>query len=409
MNLLIEHQCPQCGAPATMEEAERLFACEFCRVKSYLMQQDYFRYCFSEKAPEGRELIYMPYWRFKGMSFFCTAEGVRHRFLDVSHQAVKSKYFPVSVGLRSQTLRLKFATSQTLGRFLKPTESPGKVMDIIEQRLGASLTKPVLHRAYIGETLSLIYAPFYVDTTICDAVLNKAVSAILPEDFNIADYPVTDSNWPIHFIPTLCPTCGWDLDGDRESLVLTCGNCKSVWKPDKSGLKQFTVAHFPDRSEDVIYLPFWRIKADVTRIDLNSYADLVRAANLPKVVQKNMDETPFHFWTLAFKLRPESFLRLSSQITICQPLEDPEEGMPQGGRLQPVTLSLKEAVESLKLNLASFLRPTKMLVEHLADIQITCKTFLLVYLPFYRGHHELVQPRFRIAISKNIFKLAKNL
>ncbi|MGD9137268.1 MAG: hypothetical protein PVH42_10930, partial [Desulfobacterales bacterium] len=36
INVLIEYQCPQCGAPATIEETDRLFTCQFCRVNSYL-------------------------------------------------------------------------------------------------------------------------------------------------------------------------------------------------------------------------------------------------------------------------------------------------------------------------------------------------------------------------------------
>ncbi|MCK7515939.1 MAG: hypothetical protein MZV70_76205 [Desulfobacterales bacterium] len=64
----IEHQCPQCGAPANLEETDRLFACPFCRVKSFLLTRDYFRYVLPAKNPAGKELVYFPYWRFKGHS-----------------------------------------------------------------------------------------------------------------------------------------------------------------------------------------------------------------------------------------------------------------------------------------------------------------------------------------------------
>jgi hypothetical protein len=108
INFLIEHQCPQCGAPAIMEETDRLFTCEFCRVKSYLVAKDVFRYLFSSQAPQSKNLLYFPYWRFKGMLFSCAGNGVAHKFVDVSHQAVLSPLFPVSLGLRSQALKLKF-------------------------------------------------------------------------------------------------------------------------------------------------------------------------------------------------------------------------------------------------------------------------------------------------------------
>ena len=72
--LLIDHQCPQCGAPATLEETERLFTCPFCRVKSYLVTRDYFRYMLPHAAPAGKSLVFLPYWRFKG-SFFVSLPG----------------------------------------------------------------------------------------------------------------------------------------------------------------------------------------------------------------------------------------------------------------------------------------------------------------------------------------------
>ena len=87
-NFLIDYQCPQCGAPAVLDETDRLFFCEYCRVKSYLITKDYFRYTLPSKAPENKKLLYFPYWRFKGMLFSCVSNGVRQKFIDVSHQAV---------------------------------------------------------------------------------------------------------------------------------------------------------------------------------------------------------------------------------------------------------------------------------------------------------------------------------
>jgi hypothetical protein len=86
------------------------------------------------------------------------------------------------------------------------------------------------------------------------------------------------------FHPTLCPNCGWDMQGRRDALVLHCKNCESMWQASKQGMTRVNVAHLPGpEDESTVYLPFWRIKADVSGIDLNTYADLVKAANLPKV------------------------------------------------------------------------------------------------------------------------------
>ncbi|MBW2193750.1 MAG: hypothetical protein JRF27_08195, partial [Deltaproteobacteria bacterium] len=70
-------------------------------------------------------------------------------------------------------------------------------------------------------------------------------------------------------------------------------------------------------------------------------------------------------------------------------------------RLFPVTLPVEEAFESLKINLASFMKPRLKLFPKLEDITIKPKNILLMYVPFNEKHHELVQPDLNIAINKN--------
>ncbi|MGD8549587.1 MAG: hypothetical protein PVJ45_08195, partial [Desulfobacterales bacterium] len=151
-DILIEHQCPQCGAPAILKETDRLFACEFCRVKSYLFQKNFFRYMLPNSAPKNKDLLFFPYWRFKGMVFSCVEDGIKHRFIDFSHQAVDSDYFPISVGLRSQALKLNFVTPESKGYFLRPTQTFKNVMSIFTHRFSTSLPNPVFHQSHIGET-----------------------------------------------------------------------------------------------------------------------------------------------------------------------------------------------------------------------------------------------------------------
>ena len=103
----IEHACPQCGAPAHLEETDRLFACPFCRVKSFLLTRDYFRYVLPAKNPTGKELYYAPYWRFKGVLLFTTPAGNDYKFVDVSHCAADIPGFPLTLGLRAQAMKLK--------------------------------------------------------------------------------------------------------------------------------------------------------------------------------------------------------------------------------------------------------------------------------------------------------------
>ena len=391
-----------------MEETDRIFNCEFCRVKSFLYAKDVFRYMLPSKAAESKDLVFFPYWRFKGMLFACAGNGIQHKFIDVSHQAASSDLFPVSLGLRSQSLKLKFITPETAGVFLKPTHTLRQIEEHFDRRFDKTLPKPVLHHAHIGETISLIYAPYYVENRIFDAVLNQPVRASHTEDFDINQLPAESPKWRIHFISTLCPHCGWDLDGERDSLVLLCKNCTSAWYPVGKKLKKIKFGKHPAQDNNSIYLPFWRIQSEIAGITLGSYADLVNVANIPKMVQPGWENIGFRFWAPAFKVRPKIFLQLAKNMTLAQLHNDLVEELPEH-RHHPITLPVTEAIESLKVNLASFIKPKNTLAEILPGIDVTAKSFVLEYVPFLEKHHEFIQPDLQFAINKNILTLSENL
>ncbi len=376
---------------------------------SYLAERNYFRYMLPHNAPESQELVYFPYWRFKGMLFSCLSSGIQNRFLDASQQAVQSTLFPPSVGLRSQAMKLRFVSPETQGWFIKPTLPFRQVMETFLTRFNLKMPGPILHQSHIGESLSLLYAPFYVGKRIMDAVLNQPVSGELDETFELSRFSGGPADWRIRFIPTLCPNCGWDMQGRRDALVLHCTNCESMWQASKEGMSRINVAHLSNpEDKNIIYLPFWRIRAEVSGIDLSSYADLVKVANLPKVVQPGWDRIPCHFWNPAFKVRPRSFMRLTHHITLSQPRDHLVAKVPKGS-MHPVNLPVSESVETLKLNIAGILRPKKAVEDRIAEIQVKPSRYLLAYLPFEIRHHDLVQTTFNIAVNRNQLALAGNL
>jgi hypothetical protein len=373
-----------------------------------LITDDFFRYVLPHPAADNDDVVYFPYWRFKGMLFFCGLREIRERFIDISQQAVATSYFPFSVGVRSQAMKIRFVTPDTEGRFLKPTVDSQSIFDNFNQRFGKSLPRPIVHEAHVGETLSLIYSPFYVKNRLYDAILDKPVSDVLPQEFNLAEFADIDPRGHIRFVSTLCPNCGWDLEGERDALVLRCKNCDSAWYPVGKKLKQLKFAHVAGREENMIFLPFWRIRAKISGIELNSYADLIKVANMPRAVQPAWHDIAFRFWIPAFKVRPRIFLRLASQATVVQPQGDLIPRLPDN-KIHPSNLPVQEAIETLKLTLASFMKPRKTLAEKLPDIQVTAKSFTLVFLPFHEGHHEFIQPDYNIAVNKNVVSLSKNL
>lgn len=414
-DFLIQHQCPQCGAPITLSETDRLVSCGFCRVRSYLMPQLFFRYMLPHNAPTDKALIYLPYWRYKGMIFFATDRGMQHRFLDASRLAIDFDRAPATLGLRSQAMTLNIVTPDTAGRFIRPDKPFTQVTHLFQNLSVPKSGGTVFHQTDIGEAVSLIFAPFYREKGLYDAVLNKQLGDTETADAAVA-LPGGKPTWKIRFVPTLCPGCGWDMEGDRDSLALICRNCNSVWRPGSEGLKRtrFTTV-VPGDAEGVIFFPFWRIKATVDGVALSSYADLVRVANLPRAVQPVWEDQAFHFWSLAFKVRPKIFLQLSRQMNLGQPAVDGgddlsrQEPVLPRGTIHPVNLPVSEAVESLKISVASFIKPPKKMLPRLPGISITPERALLVYLPFKEGHHEYANDQFGVIINKQHVALAGNL
>ena len=407
-SLRIDHQCPQCGAPAELLETDRLFNCAFCRVKSYLLENGYFRYRLPHRAPAGQELIYFPYWRFRGMLFAYSPKGVAHRFVDVSHQAAVSSAFPVSVGLRSQALKLQFVSPDDRGHFIHPTSDAPAAAAQVTQRFAQAFPAPVIHQAHVGESLSMIYAPFYIDRGLVDGILNRPTGSGLEGGALPEGLPGGPPDWRIRFLPTLCPACGWDMQGARDAHVLICRNCQSLWRPGRKFFKRVGCARVASRKAETVYLPFWRIKAAVRGLDLETYADLVRAANLPRAVQPDWEHLPFRFWAPAFKVRPGVLLRLARALTLAPPADKMDSRIPER-EVQTANLPVKEALDTIKINLAGFLRPASRVPELLPTIKIQPQKYLLVFLPFEARHHDLVNTDLSLAITRSHLRLATNL
>jgi DNA-directed RNA polymerase subunit RPC12/RpoP len=408
-NISIEHNCPQCGAPVSLEETDRLFACPFCRVKSFLPENGYFRYVLPCPDPAtGQPDVYFPYWRFKGTLCSSNPAETVYRFIDISHQGTKSDIFPVSLGFRTQALKLKFALPETPGIFIKPDLSPDDLVGIAEKRFSVKKSGTPLLQSFIGDTTSIIYSPFHVKEKLWDAVLNKPVSGLLPGDFKLDIFRTGKPDWTIDFVPAICPDCGWDLTGESDSLILLCKNCDSAWQPAGKKIGKINFGHILEPGEDILFLPFWHIKADISGISLNSYADLAKIANLPKVVRDEWKNIDFRFWIPAFKIRAQHFIRLATHMTLAQPGSEIRGKVPDG-RIHPVNLPVTEAIESFKTVMAGFIKPKKEYFPLLPDVRITPENSTLVYVPFEEGHHDLIQPEYQMALNKALLATAGNL
>ena len=205
MGFTVEQDCPQCGAPIDLDETDHLLQCPYCEVKSFLFTPNYFRFVLPDKAP-GKDLIYAPYLRFKGNVYFCKGTVIGQRVVDITNAGLDLKSIPLSLGLRPQAMKMKFTSPETTGSYLKFTFKATDILsraDKIPSQPAANHDR-ILHRAYIGETMSLIYLPMYLqNNSLYDAVLNRP----FPDHSDISEFieshMIKNPKWKIQFIATI--------------------------------------------------------------------------------------------------------------------------------------------------------------------------------------------------------------
>jgi predicted RNA-binding Zn-ribbon protein involved in translation (DUF1610 family)/DNA-directed RNA polymerase subunit RPC12/RpoP len=392
-NWKIEHRCPQCAAPVLMDEADRLLTCPFCRTRLYLETTDYFRYRVPAPERAGRDMLYLPYWRLKGASFSIGENDIQPRFIDTSILATSAAGLPHSLGVRPQVMTLKFASPEMTGRFFDINLSSKAVIPVL-----AASCRPTFHRAFIGETISMVYAPTYLENgRLFDALLESPLCTRL--EAPLPEHPAKSLNWQVQFVATLCPRCGWDLQGERDALVLICRNCDTAWRCSGDRFVETPFAVFTAATSDALYLPFWRIKPRIEGVALKSYADLIRLANLPKIQNPAFASVPVYFWSPAFKVNPALFMRWRRQMTVFQP-DGATRATFDGVNVHRVTMPAGEAEESMILTLAALVTDKRRIYPLLKDMRIAAEETLLVYHPFRVGARELIHETMQIALDR---------
>ncbi|HCU68240.1 MAG TPA: hypothetical protein DGF30_03245 [Desulfomicrobium sp.] len=393
---LLSHQCPQCGAPVELDETDRIFACPFCQVRLFIHSGGPFRYFLKPRIESPDTLVYVPYWRFRGNAFVLDPQAMRHKILDSSLLAVDIPALPPSLGLRTQAMKLSFVEPTTPGLFLPPTFDNGdfktrllKAVPGLAASSGPSLT------ACVGDVMSLIHLPVFQGKNLVDGLTGKLLGPACIDETRLEK-----AGSHLRFSSTLCPQCGWDLVGERSSLVQTCPHCDTAWEPGPEGGTRVT-PHFLQTSEQpALYLPFWNLHFRAKGFRLQTWADLIRLTNLPRALLPWMESTAFSFRVPAFKIRPELFLNLSAQVSLYQPDAPELETLPKTP-LHPVTLPQKEAFQAVPVVLGRLAPARKNLFPRIQGGSLQPLEASIEYLPFVDAGHELIQPEMNMAIQKN--------
>jgi len=397
-----------------LSASDRLLTCTYCGVKNFLQTNGPFRFALPATldAIEPDQLLYTPYLRFKGNVFFVTEKGISYRVVDTTQNGFPMPGLPPTLGVRPQAMKLLRLNGESRGRFLRLSVKARVILDKAARinALSKKEGKELYHRAYIGEEVSFIYLPMVRQNA---QLLDAVVDVPLTDLGDVASYPLKGSpfnrRWQVRFQATLCPRCGWSLDGEGDCLVLTCSNCDTAWQLGASGLERITCMVVPGGPDTALYLAFWKISAHLPSLKIWSFADFMTRTNQPVVPRKEWYERVMNFWVPAFKVRPKIFLQLGRQTTITQWRLEAEQELNVVPNLYPVTLPVSEASQSLKVLLAASTTSRKKINPYLAGAHAENISSSLVFLPFTDQKHDWVQPQTGSVIAKSVLKFGRSL
>ncbi len=410
----VELGCPQCGAPVILEETDRILSCGFCRVRLCLAFQGTASYRLTTSDLPEAGLLYVPYWRYRGMEFSVEGLEIRHRVADHSHLAIRASGLPPTLGFRPQVLRLKPMSAEKGNQFLKPELSfeqvrastngsvPGQFDGAGDPRSGRAL------ETLVGETVHLIHSPvLHTDDGFWDPILRRP---LVKADAAALSRLARDQSAgkSIRFLPMICPTCGWDLAGEKDTLAPVCRNCHSIWDSGEGRLSRlpFGVSSSGSKGKGDLHLPFWKIRASAPDLQLETQGDLIRLANVPRVVHQDMSARNLDYYVAAFKVHPQLFLRLARSFTLGQPARGLTRELPKSP-LHPVTLPLAEALETLPILVGSMAVPKKTYLPKIAGLRFKHIDSQLVFFPFEPKGTELIQNDIGMSISRNALGMGR--
>jgi hypothetical protein len=406
----IEHRCPQCSAPVTLEETERLFVCPYCKVRLYIASDSVLRY-YLPAVRFQEQIAYVPYWRTKGIQFTCRSSGLTTGVIDRTSRAHSASCFPYSLGVRPQVFKLRFVGQTIEKALLQPSvvfeDASEEVPAPVAMPDGSPITDPVLFRVAMREVESLIFSPVRIQGDIlCDAIDGKSLGKPMDEVMPGTGLP-GEAQGDVTFIPALCPNCGADLIGEKESVMLFCSNCDLGWRVSGSALHNAGFAFLPG-AQDALYLPFWCMDVHLEGMEEGRlFIDPARTGRLDGQ-HLYLDRPGFCFWVPAFKVNPSLFLTLAERATVGQSsLDNAVAEVTE--HLYPVTLPAREAAKLVKVLLRLLVGKREGVDPSFNRVTVRADEPRLYFIPFSSSGYELTHQKLRMSVHQNALKYGKNL
>lgn len=392
-----------------MNEDDHLLSCTYCKVRLYLSFEGNPRYYLSPRCHEDPS-FFVPYWRSKGIAFAVRAGGIGESFVDRTWNASRFACFPGSLGARPQTQRLRLAKPDGEHRVLPalvPPDEPPPVQPL-PSLLGHDLLdpdNPLLFSALLQDTLSLIYLPaFQRKGVLYDGIDGKPLGNA-PDTLLEPHGPVNDAGpFKHHFTPALCPNCGNDVAGEKESLIVFCQSCMVGFSVSGGVLTEVPLVVGKGGSRTASFLPFWRVRVRTEGLPLPETTGRI----LPGGRTERLDKDNFRFWVPAFRINPQLFLRLAHRATMAQPTIDLTP-LTSVSSITPITVASVEAVKTVKILLALLSPRDTELLLGLDDLSVEVEECLPVLVPFEQSGYELTNGQVQAAVHVNALKYGRNL
>lgn len=410
MTYQVEHQCPQCSAPIVLSEDDHLLNCPYCRVHLYLSFEGHPRYYLSPRCHEALP-FFVPYWRSKGIEFAVRAGRIQKSAVDKTWNASGFSCFPSSLGARPQTQTLYLAEPgeerKLLPTSLPPDEPPSAPpLSLLIGRDLQEAEGPLLFRAFLRDTSSLIYLPAFEKEGMLYDGIDSKILGNTPEGLSGAGWPEDGVGaFRYHFVPAICPNCGNDLAGERQSLIVFCPSCAVGFSVSNSALQDTPFSIAKGVSKTASFLPFWRIRVETEGLPLPTTTGRI----LPGGRIEQLDRDNFFFWTPAFRINPQLFLRLAHRATIAQLGTEANASLPSISSIAPVTVTSTEAVKTVKILMVLLSPRDHELPSRLNDLSIDLTDCMVVLVPFEQKGYELMNGQIQAAVHVNALKHGQNL
>jgi len=447
----VETQCPQCGAPIILREAQHILDCQYCKTRLYLTPRGPFRYTIPCRR-QGVNTVFIPFWRVRGLGFTAyLPPKTRGKPLDKTLMALDLPLSLYSLGLRPQISRLTFADLHQ-GTFLRPRVGFKHLLERAAQQLAAPVTEKTKVRkktnlflsglgenasfnnadpsswnfpetrtvfkkyepvfsAFLDEGVSLIYFPVIPETgktvTLKDGLTGKPLGRIPEADWKEITARRVKVIPPVGTLPLLCPNCGWDLKCENESWAALCPGCGRLWGVSQGKYTPIPFEVAPTRDPDPLYLPFWKIETTIPELGLHTAGDLMKFSN--QSGPGSLDShAPLFTCLPAFKVQPRLFLQICRVFTLTQPVGRPADKIP--GDVYPIILPPQKVRKLIPVVMAEIGAVKTRFFSKLPRLNPVIKTVSLIFLPFRKGGYEVsYNGDLTFAIPRNALKWGKRL